>query len=279
MHDLYYENSARKKLNLSNPPYYLQATDLFDYIWSYEKRFKSNSGYGIKNLVKEISENEVKLTIAAKTEQEYYKIVDTFFDIVNYDVINEQCGKLWFGEYYLKCYIIASKKEDWEEDCAFADETLTIVPEYPFWIRETERHFLQKESAEEDKNTIDYPYDYPYDYIASLTSSEIENNTNNGLEFEIKVFGPCVSPQIIIGGNIYRVNTTLEEGEYLIVNSITRKIYKVLINGEQVNQYGFKDEDYYIFEKIPPGISVVSWDNTFGFDVTVIERRVTPRWS
>lgn len=277
MHDIYYENSMGERLNLLEYPYCMQTADLFDYEWGYETKFSGNNSYGIKNFSQGTRTKEIRMTIAGCTEQDFFANVDRFFDAVNYDVLNGQCGRLWFGEYYLKCYIVGAKKEGWEEDCGFSDEVLAIVTDYPFWIRETEKIFMIRE-IQEDRNTIDYPHDYPYDFTASLTSDEIMNETNDTLEFEFNIFGPCDSPKIIIGRHGYRVNAVLETDEYLVVNSVTRKIYKVKIDGEKVNQYSLKDEDSYIFQKIPPGMSIVSWDNSFGFSVLLIERRITPRW-
>lgn len=278
MHDIYYENGMGERLNLLEYPYCMQTADLFDYEWGYETRFSGSNSYGIKNFSQGTRTKEVRITIAGCTEQDFYSNVDRFFDVANYDVLNGQCGRLWFGEYYLKCYIIGAKKEGWEEDCGFADEVLTIVTDYPFWVREKEMNFTIKESMDEDKHTIDYPHDFAYDYTASLTSDEIMNETNSLLEFEFKIFGPCNSPRIIIGRHAYKVDAVLEDGEYLVINSVTRKIYKVKIDGEMVNQYSLKNEDSYIFQKIPAGTSIVSWDNAFGFSVSLIERRITPRW-
>ena len=75
------------------------------------------------------------------------------------------------------------------------------------------------------------------------------------------------------------MNCQLETGEYLVINSLSKKIYKVKNDGEQVNQYNLQDRDWYVFQKVASGSHSVSWSGLFGFDITMYERRSEPKWT
>ena len=97
--------------------------------------------------------------------------------------------------------------------------------------------------------------------------------------YEMVVYGPCENPEILMGSHKYHVNCQLETGEYLVINSLSKKIYKVKNDGEQVNQYNLQDRDWYVFQKIASGSHSVSWSGLFGFDITMYERRSEPKWT
>ena len=46
----------------------------------------------------------------------------------------------------------------------------------------------------------------------------------------------------------------------------------------QERQYS-KNNESSIWEKIPPGTSIVSWSGGFGFDIILFNERGTPRWT
>ena len=85
------------------------------------------------------------------------------------------------------------------------------------------------------------------------------NEAISDADFEMVVYGPCENPEILIGSHKYHVNCQLETGEYLVINSLSKKIYKVKNDGEQVNQYNLQDRDWYVFQKVASGSHSVSW--------------------
>ena len=68
-------------------------------------------------------------------------------------------------------------------------------------------------------------------------------------------------------------------GEYMVIDSRSKKVYKVKNNGEKVNLFHARGRDFYIFEKIPSGIMAVSWSGEFGFDITLLSERSEPVWT
>lgn len=82
------------------------------------------------------------------------------------------------------------------------------------------------------------------------------------------IYGPCINPLIRIAGHIYELRTTLYDGEYAVIDSSTRyakdrKIVKVKTDGTEENLFNSKNNESSIWEKIPAGLSIVSWNGAF----------------
>ena len=71
----------------------------------------------------------------------------------------------------------------------------------------------------------------------------------------------------------------MNSGEYLTIDSATKKIFLTAVDGTTANKFNNRNRDSYIFEKIQPGGNVVAWDGTFGFDVILLEERSEPKWT
>ena len=109
-------------------------------------------------------------------------------------------------------------------------------------------------------------------------SAEFEINHIIPSEFEMIIYGPCVNPKVLINGYPYEVLTTLENNEYLIINSMEQTITKYLSNGATVNLFDARGYDYSVFEKIPSGLISVSWSGDFGIDLYVFLKRKEAAW-
>ena len=92
------------------------------------------------------------------------------------------------------------------------------------------------------------------------------------------LYGPCTDPRIVIAGQIYEVKTKIKEGEYLVIQSREGLVYRVTQDGEQVNEFANKNNEYPLFAKIPPGSSTVSWSGDYGWEITLYIERSEPRW-
>lgn len=131
---------------------------------------------------------------------------------------------------------------------------------------------------------LDYPYDYPYEYSKVRNVQYIQNSNYTASGFRITIYGPCINPLIRIAGHVYELQTTLYESEYAIIDSSTRyskdrKIVKVKADGSQEDIFNSRNKDSDIWQKIPAGRSIVSWNGAFGFDVVLFNERGTPRWT
>lgn len=254
----------------------LSTTDLFDYKWEYAT--KGSYLPRIASFNKKFIERKISIVISAKSKDEYYELVSNLLSILDRDISADQPGKLYVNNTYLRCYFITSEKPDRYVNTQRSKVDLTLLAEDGNWVEEQMINFGAATKQEYSEDGLDYDHDYPFDYANSLVNRTIVNNNYNPTEFVMTIYGACVSPTISIGDNIYKMDTSLTTGEYMVINSQERKIYKVMNNGTQVNLFDLRDRGNNIFEKIPEGISNVSWDGAFGFDVKLLLKRSEPRW-
>lgn len=279
-----YINSRGEVLDLSEFPYLFQSGDLVNYSWKYD-----TSNNRITNVRREAGERPFKVGLIPDWSLPYIEkraalkeAAENLFNIIEYDVINNTDGRIVTdtGSFF-PCQIMVSNKSDWEKPTAYMFYDLTAVSGKNSWITEQNFSFYPSETATEnaDAEFLDYNFDYDYNYtrqksgISSINISHIATS-----DFKLTIFGPCNNPRILIAGHPYEVFTSLSEGEYLIVDSINNTVIKYLSNGTQESMYDLRGKNKTVFEQIPPGYSTVSWDGTFGFDLTVYIERSEPLW-
>ena len=115
--------------------------------------------------------------------------------------------------------------------------------------------------------------------VESSSSSPINNTNFVASNFKLRIYGACINPAIIIGDHTYKVNCTVNAGEYLTIDSTTKKIYVTGTDGTVTNVFSQRDRESYIFEKIPVGMVTVAWGGGYGFDLILLEERSEPKWT
>ena len=273
MMNVYYVSAQGERLNLTEWPYMINDSALRDYTWACEMK-----NGRISRLIKATSEYQIKLAITADSRKEYVEAAERLIEVVESDIARNVPGKLYFGNEYMTGFFYNSFKSDWNKGIDFMFNTLTFVTDAPFWIREQRYSFDQK-SASFAGAFLNYPHDYSYDYSTSGSKKEIVNDHYGACDFEMNIFGPCVNPAITIGGHLYEVVTTVGEDEYLRIRSREGSVVKISKTGEQTNEFNSRNTDYSLFEKIQPGRSDVTWDGSFGFDITLFIERSEPEWT
>ena len=253
---------------------YLNYSDLRDYSWSCDTM---NSR--ISRFYRSITERKLPLVIVGKTGDEATAIKNKLFEIAEADIMAMIPGKIYSGEYYTQGYITASAKSKYLINKRFSKIDLTLTSDNPVWYREHFYRFMPTPSVDVGEG-FDYPFGYPYDYATkSKTTQYIECNSISGNEFRLTVYGSVSNPSIKIGGHEYSITGTIGNGETLTIDSLSRKITLTSQLGQELNWFDRRNRDSYIFESIPVGYHEVSWDGSFGFDLTVIEKRSEPRWT
>lgn len=279
-----YVNSRGEILDFSEFPYLFQSGDLVNYSWKYD-----SSNNRITNIRREVGERALKVGLIpdwslpyAEKRAALKEAAEHLFNVIEYDVINNTDGRIETdtGSYF-PCRILVSDKSDWEKPTAYMFHDLTAVSGKNSWI--TEQNFSFYPSGITTKNSnaefLDYQFDYEYNYtkqksgISSINISHIATS-----DFKLTIFGPCNNPRILIAGHPYEVFTSLQNGEYLVIDSRNNTIMKYLSNGTQESVYDLRGKVNTVFEKIPPGYSQVSWNGTFGFELTVFLERSEPLW-
>lgn len=223
---------------------------------------------------------QITLTLRGKLE-ERKKLLDELTNCFEYDIANLNPGKIWFGEYYINCYIKEmANKVSGTRNC-WTDCEISIYCPYPMWVEELSKSFYASSKNSEDTyEYMDYPHDYKYDYakpIIGVESWTIEHYRKS--KFKMTIYGPCVNPKITIKDQEYQVSETLEKNEYIEIDSRAKTIIKYKVDGTKENIFYKKSTKNSIFKEIPEGELLINWDGTFGFDVTVFKERSVPEWS
>lgn len=278
--DIFYLNSNDEKVVLNKPPYrMLSETTVFDNEWAYTTKGINN--LSIKKFKKNMVSKEFSLRIKGETLTDYYKNIDYINELFEKDIVNVKSGKLYFGNYYLDCYIISSEKE--ERYIAKPDNCITfkIISETGNWTKKTLFNFSSTNNDSYSTTGFDYPYDYMIDYQNSLITSQIINTGYAPADFEFIIYGPCINPAFSIEENTYSFEIELEENEYLkVIRTESEKtITKYKQNGETENAFYTRSTDFNVFETIPVGELNVAWEGDFDFDINILERRSEPKWT
>lgn len=121
--------------------------------------------------------------------------------------------------------------------------------------------------------------EFPFDFAPVRGEKILENPSFTDSNFVTTIYGFAESPQVSIAGHPYRVETTIYEGERLVIDSKKGSVKKIGRLGEVVNCYNARQKDYSVFQKIPPGLNVFQWSGGFGVDIVLFDERSEPKWS
>lgn len=275
----YYINSKNEKIDFSTYPYLFQSGNLLDYSWGYE-----NNGLKITDFKKENREYNISIAVLPdfkipldERKQLFNQYVNNLLSVFDYDVLNNKCGRLYNDSgSYLECFIVSSEKSEWNIGKPFMFNDFVLVTNTPFWTKETTHIFKSSEIT--STNNKRYPGRYGYRYANGLNNSSINNEHYADSNFKLLIYGKCINPTVIIGGNIYKVHTLIEEGERLEIDSKNKTVVKVRNSGYIENLFNSRDKENYIFQKIPSGLNSVNWSGDFDFDIILYEERSEPKW-
>ena len=274
---IYYRNHVGQTVDLMEWPYRISGSDLFDYGWKYENRSSLNPK--ITRFYHDIVEKSVEICISARNLTTYNQAMMNLLEVTEKDVLSLKPGRLYVDDTFLSCYFISSKKANWHPGVTFLTNGFTVVSESGKWIREVKTSYIAGGQSSSDDSYMDYAYDYAYDYSSSSGWAAFDNPGYAPADFEMTIHGPCENPEVLIAGHSYSVACELLAGEYLRIDSMNRKVYKVRVNGEQVNQFGMRNRESSVFEKIPVGNCGIAWDGSFSVDIVLYEERSEPRWT
>lgn len=274
LESLKYKNHLNEVIDFGKDGIYVNTNDLHDYEW--KATTKNNR---ISALERNVSKRKLPVIIICNTEAEGIAARNRLFEEVEKDVLALQHGQIIIGDYYFRCFVTQSKKKDYHISKRHMQVTLTLTTDFPFWVRESAFSFTPVEAGETGSAYLDYALDYPFDFLAETAKKELVNTDFVGSNFRIIMHGPCVNPAVHIGGHTYQVNLTINEGEYLTIDSVSKKIYVTLSDGTEENQFNKRNRDSYIFEKIKAGQNTVTWTGDFAFRVILLEERSEPRWT
>lgn len=261
-----YINSRGTVIDLTRPPFIANESQLHDYEWTVESINDKITGFNMSG----VKQKDLPLTVSGTADE-----INKLFDDFEIDVLTKTPGKLYINDYYLSCYIMSSSVSDYSYNDRFMTKKLKITYDNSFWCKEVKRLFKHRT---EIAGGYDFPYDFSYDLGNSVSVDKLENDGITPCNFEIVISGAASQPQITVGGNSYGINTDVMSGEFLIINSKTRKIQRCLTDGTFVNEFKNRERSNDIFSKIPTGVNSVMFDDIDNFEITLFLERSEPKW-
>ena len=275
-------NHINEKMEWGKNGIYVNYNDLHDYSWGYTSDNSQISSFRMGIVTKTIP-----IIICCSSGDEGLKIKNRLLEYADKDVLALQHGKIIVGDYYLKCYVTGSKKSNYLMGKSYMKTTLTITTDHPRWVKEESTSFRVngtvvregENQSNDGKRNFDYNADFPYDYMSSMKGKSLDNTGFVDANFRLIIYGGVTNPTIYIAGHCYQVNCSVEEDEYLTIDSLAKTIKLTKRDGETENYFNCRKRNSYIFQRIPPGRNTVTWNNTFGFDVILFDERSEPKWT
>lgn len=253
----------------NNNGIFLNENDLRDYNWNYDVTYKK-----ITNLDNPTRKHKLPVRLAG---QDRIANANKIFSVIDKDVVENATGKFYIDDYYLEGYFISSNKSKYTSGVViWLDLGFVSTGMWHREVSKTYNYLIVDEKA--GQIDLDYPHDAPHDYT-SPQDVQMNNENYTASDFRIIIYGPATRPEIYIANHKYAINTNIAAGEYVVIDSANKKITRTTHRGEQINLFNLRDRNSYIFEKIPSGLSEVTWNGPFSFDVVLIEDRSEPKWT
>lgn len=268
-----YTNSAGVTVPLSSAPYWiLDTSTIFDYKLKHDDRF--NRVYRVS---KQIEEKQMDVAVKCSDNATFKSAIKALFNCFSYDTETNQPGALTVGDYSLKCFVFASKKNGQYNNKTSTIINFEIVPyQNEGWVKKKVYYFA-------DERPLDHPYDHEYDMTA-LIGDYVDNDSFIDCDFVLEIIGKdgnqYRNPSVTIGNNVYKVNVYLNDGSsYIVINSLDKTIRaKISESAPEENVFNYRDRENYIFQKISVGRNDIVKDGTFDVRLTLIEQRSEPEW-
>lgn len=277
LEQLKYKNHLNEVFEFGKDGIYVNTNSLRDYEWNV-----STKGRRISSMDYSVRKKMLPVVIICDTEAQGIEARNKLFEVVEKDVLALKHGQIIVGDYYLKCFVTASKKSNYLLQKRLMEVDLTISTDFPCWVKETTTPYSLVGAAAtsgESSEFLDYPIPFPHDYYCNLTAKPLVNSNFVASNFRLIIYGACVNPTVSIADHTYQVNCTVEANEYLTIDSATKKIFITGNDGTVRNVFNLRNRASYVFEKIPTGSNVVSWNGNFAFDIVLLEERSEPKWT
>lgn len=284
-----YENNRGNKIVLTELPYAINIEPLLDYQWAYTTRDRRR-GSRVAGFNKAVGSGELTIHVLGETLQERNEAIDAFNNVIEVDIYDGKAGKIWFDNWYTYGYITSAKNSKWQYDISIAKKEVEFVREEDTWfhviLKNSYTDLPEQEEFEEgikdyelNEDTELTGYDYAYDYgVDKVSIIDVINPNPLGCNFIIDISGPVNSPYIRIGETVINVNVEVPDGGFLTVDSGAKAITLTMPDGQQINAFGARNPDYYIFQLIESGLNPIVWDGSFSWQLQMIEERSEPRW-
>lgn len=284
-----YENNRGNRITLTELPYAMNIEPLLDYSWAYTTRDRRR-GSRVAGFNKGVASKPLTVFVLASSVEERNAAIDEFNNVIEVDIYDGKPGRIWFNDWFTYGYIVSSSNSKWQYENGIIRKDVSFVREEESWFHViTSRSYnnLEIQQSWEDgikdyelnEDTEKVGYDYEYDYgVDGYSFTNIVNPNPLGCDFVINISGPALNPNIRIGQTIINVNVEIPDGAYLTVDSTEKTITLNYADGTQLNAFGARNLDYYIFQPIESGHNAIVWSGDYNWELEMIEERSEPRW-
>lgn len=274
---LYYEGSDGTIIDFMSGGIYAQSPEtLLNPSWSYSHISGVNGLVKIKRFYKDIQESSLTLSIMTDDKDSFNTVMYRMHRTFDRDIRRMKPGKLWWNGYYKEVFAVEVSHSDFEEFFESVEKSIVFLSVYPQWVKEFTYQYLSYAGS---NGKLDYSFDYgDLDYDSSELIETVKNDCIESANFEITFYGPALEPTVTVGNHKYSLMTELKEGEYAVINSITKTIVKRSIIGEEDNIFYLRNRESYIFEKIPEGNISISRSKEHSLSIKIYDERGEPEW-
>jgi hypothetical protein len=233
-------------------------------------------GVRVNRFTKGAAQYEMTIDFSGSREERADNL-QAFFEMADYDVAMNKPGRLYVGDQYADGFIVKSEVERYDDRYRTIGKKCTFYLPHPYWIED--KTIKYKAIDGQTGGGIEFPIGFPFDLGRTSSGKSTVNNTHYiPTSFLLTFYGPCVNPLITIGGNVYKVNTTVASGEYLEIDSINKTVRRKTSSGF-ANEYNNREKSQSIFEPIQPGVNTLIWSGAFSFDLTLHQERSELKWT
>lgn len=212
-------------------------------------------------------------------------VADELRRLADRDVAMATPGTLAVDGWSQRAYITAAEPSSISRAHMAAEMDVVLLD--GVWRKGHTVAFEQLTATSGDGEFLDLPYDLPYDLGVPSTRRYVDVGEWGAAPLRFVVYGPCVNPAVRIDGNWYRVDVTVPDGGYLVVDPLAtpRSVTLVAVDGSTTDVFAKarrgngSGSGEYIFQPASPGVHEVEWDRSFGFDLTWYEEEGEPPWS
>lgn len=273
LEQLRYVNHLGETIEFGKKGIFANSNDLRNYEYAYD-----SSRNRAENFRTGVVSKTIPVVISAESKKKCIDLKNRLYEVCEKDIIAEQKGKLYIGDYYLECYVFSSAKSNYLDVATSMNLSLKVVTDGGRWMKEELHNY--KHVPDEFIEGKGYEYCYEYDYNSiSDNISKLEVDDFRNCDFVLSIHSGAVNPVIYVDNHYYSVRCVVGDGDKIVINSAELAITLVKADGTQENMFRYRDKQSDVFEKISSGNHRVMWNGSFDFDLSVIHERGEPKWT
>lgn len=241
--------------------------------WSWKPRTTElEQGVRVSGFTRAAAQYKSELLFYGSVEEQT-ELINDLHDDFEGDMRRKKTGRIIVEGQYLDCYVIGV---DARHNKGVTTDSIQIYAPYPYWIEE--QNIVLEKSEVNEGDYLDFPYDYRYDFTAPVVGRKIiKSDFPFSSKYRIVIYGLAVNPRITVNGYDYVLYATIPAGAYVVIDSRQKTVMMYNTNGTQTDLFNFRNKTNSIFREIPEGNLDISWDSSFGADLTVFHERSEPK--